>query len=91
MLAAMNFATGAGNSVTTVSKVGLAMENKAEVKDAKANKGNKTSTIIMSLEVHNAAQVSLVMGKIRRLKDVFSVSRAMASAADNNSNTRHGR
>ena len=41
MLAAMNFATGAGNSVTTVSKVGLAMENKAEVKDAKANKGSK--------------------------------------------------
>ena len=36
MLAAMNFAIGAGNSVTTVSKVGLAMETKAEVKDAKA-------------------------------------------------------
>ena len=34
---------------------------------------------------------SMTGGRIRRLKDVFSVSRAMASAADNNSNTRHGR
>ena len=41
MLAAMNFATGAGSSVTTVSKVGLAMETKAEVKDVKAGKGSK--------------------------------------------------
>ena len=41
MLAAMNFAIGTGSSVTTVSKVGLAMENKAEVKEAKAGKGSK--------------------------------------------------
>ena len=81
----------AAGVLTSVLSVPAEMKINVSAVNAKANKGNKTSTIIMSLEVHNAAQVSLVMGKIRRLKDVFSVSRAMASAADNNSNTRHGR
>ncbi|MDY4883940.1 MAG: bifunctional (p)ppGpp synthetase/guanosine-3',5'-bis(diphosphate) 3'-pyrophosphohydrolase, partial [Anaerovibrio sp.] len=81
----------AAGVLTSVLSVPAEMKINVSAVNAKANKGNKTSTIIMSLEVHNAAQVSLVMGKIRRQKDVFSVSRAMASAPDNNSGTRHGR
>ncbi len=62
----------ASGVLTSVLSVPAEMKINVSAVNAKANKGNKTSTIIMSLEVHNAAQVSLVMGKIRRLKDVFS-------------------
>ncbi len=50
--------------------------------NASPNRSNKTSTVRMSLSVQNAAQVQQVMTKLRRLKDVFSVARAMGSASN---------
>ena len=50
--------------------------------NASPNRSNKTSTVRMSLSVQNAAQVQQVMTKFRRLKDVFSVARAMGSASN---------
>ena len=47
--------------------------------NANPNRSNKTSTIIMGLDVKNATQVSQIMTKMRRLKNVYSVSRALSS------------
>ena len=77
--------------LTSILSVPAEMKINVSSVNAKANKGNKTSTIIMGLEVNNAAQISMVMAKIRRLKDIYSVGRALFAATDNNSNTRHGR
>ena len=49
--------------------------------NAKPNRNNKTSTVLMGLDVKNAQQVSQIMTKFRRLKDVFSVSRSMPTGA----------
>ncbi len=40
---------------------------------------NKTATVNFSLEVSNAQQVERIMTKLRRVKDVYSVYRAIAS------------
>ncbi len=77
--------------LTSILSVPAEMKINVSSVNAKANKGNKTSTIIMGLEVNNAAQISMVMAKIRRLKDIYSVGRALFAATDNNSNTKHGR
>ncbi len=42
---------------------------------ATPNKSNKTSTVDLGIEVHNAAQVEQIMNRLRRIKDVYSVSR----------------
>ncbi len=81
----------AAGVLTSVLSVPAEMKINVSSVNARANKGNRTSTIVMGLEVHNAAQVSMVMTKIRRLKDVYSVSRALSAMADNNTNTKHGR
>lgn len=47
--------------------------------NAKPNRNNKTSTVIMGLDVKSAQQVSQLMTKLRRLKDVFSVTRSFTS------------
>ena len=47
--------------------------------NAKPNRSNKTSTVIMGLDVKSAQEVSRLMTKLRRLKDVFSVTRSFAS------------
>ena len=47
--------------------------------NAKPNKSNKTSTVIMGLDVRNSQQVSQIMTKMRRLKDVYSVTRSLAA------------
>lgn len=47
--------------------------------NAKPNRSNKTSTVIMGLDVKSAQQVSQLMTKLRRLKDVFSVTRSFGS------------
>lgn len=47
--------------------------------NAKPNRSNKTSTVIMGLDVKSAQQVSQLMTKLRRLKDVFSVTRSFTS------------
>ena len=48
---------------------------------AKANKSNKTSLVTMGLDVHNSQQVAQIMTKIRRMKDVYSVSRSLGTSA----------
>jgi len=48
--------------------------------NAKPNKSNKTSTVIMGLDVRNSQQVSQLMTKIRQIKDVYSVARSLASS-----------
>ena len=47
--------------------------------NAKTNKNNKTSTVNMGLDVRNSLQVSQIMTKMRRIKDVYSVTRALGS------------
>ena len=42
---------------------------------ASPNKSNKTSTVMLGLDVQNAAQVEQIMNRLRRIKDVYSVSR----------------
>ena len=48
---------------------------------AKANKSNKTSLVNMGLDVRNSQQVAQIMTKIRRMKDVYSVSRSLGTSA----------
>ena len=48
---------------------------------AKANKSNKTSLVTMGLDVRNSQQVAQIMTKIRRMKDVYSVSRSLGTSA----------
>ena len=50
--------------------------------NANPNRSNKTSTVRMGLSVQNAQQVEQIMTKLRRLKDVYSVTRAMGKAAN---------
>ena len=50
--------------------------------NASPNRSNKTSTVRMSLAVQNATQVQQAMTKLRRLKDVYSVTRAMGGASN---------
>jgi len=47
--------------------------------NAKPNRANKTSTVIMGLDVKNARQLNEILRKLRRVKDVFSVTRSLAS------------
>ena len=47
------------------------------------NKNNKTSTVNLGIEVQNAAQVETVLNKLRRVENVYSVTRPMIkNAAD---------
>ena len=62
-------------AVTSEMKVNINSIN------AKPNRNNKTSTVLMGLDVKNAQQVSQIMTKFRRLKDVYSVSRSMPTGA----------
>ncbi len=58
-------------AVTSEMKVNISSIN------AKPNRNNKTSTVLMGLDVKNAQQLAQIMTKFRRLKDVYSVSRSM--------------
>ena len=62
-------------AVTSEMKVNINSIN------AKPNRNNKTSTVLMGLDVKNAQQVSQIMTKFRRLKDVYSVSRSMPTGS----------
>ena len=42
---------------------------------ATPNKSNKTSTVILGIDVNNSDQVDKIMNQLRRIKDVYSVSR----------------
>ena len=46
------------------------------------NRTNKTSTVLLGVEVNNAAQVTTLMNKLRRVENVFSVTRPMRIAGD---------
>ena len=46
------------------------------------NRHNKTSTVNLGVEVNNAAQVDTLMNKLRRVENVFSVTRPMLLAGD---------
>ena len=48
---------------------------------AKPNKSNKTSVVNLGLDVRNSQQVAQIMTKIRRMKDVYSVSRSLGATA----------
>ena len=51
---------------------------------ASPNKSNKTSTVDLGLDVQNASQVEQIMNRLRRIKDVYSVSRPiLANGGDN--------
>jgi len=60
-------------SVPSESKINISSIN------ARTYKNNKTSTVTMGLEVKSSLQVEQIMTKFRRLKDVYSVSRTLAS------------
>ncbi len=51
--------------------------------NANPNRSNKTSTVVIGLSVQNAEQVQQLMNRLRRVKDVFSVTRAMGKHAAN--------
>ena len=48
---------------------------------AKTNKTNRTSIVNMGLDVRNSQQVAQIVTKIRRMKDVYSVSRSLGTSA----------
>ena len=45
--------------------------------NANPNRNNKTSTVILGLDVKNASQVGQIMTRLRRVKDVYSVTRKL--------------
>ena len=45
--------------------------------NANPNRSNKTTNVLLGLDVHNAQQVSNLMNRLRQVRDVYSVSRAM--------------
>ena len=50
--------------------------------NAAPNRSNKTSTVRMGLTVQNTRQVQQIMLKLRRVKDVYSVARAMGTSSN---------
>ena len=49
---------------------------------ATPNKSNKTSTVLLGIEVNNADQVTKIMNQLRRIKDVYSVTRPVVVAGE---------
>ena len=47
------------------------------------NRNNKTSTVLLGVEVNNAAQVATLMNKLRRVENVFSVTRPIETQLGN--------
>lgn len=75
-----NDATGV---LTQILAVPAEMRVNVTSVNAKANRTNKTSEVVLGLEIRNVTQVSRIMTNIRRLKDVYSVSRSMVNHSDN--------
>ena len=65
--------------LTTLLAVPSEMKVNISSINAKPNRRNKTSTIMMGLDVKNAQQIQQIMTKLRRLKDVYSVTRALST------------
>lgn len=47
--------------------------------NANPNKGNKTTTVILGIDVKNSTEVERLMGRLRQIKNVYKVSRVMGS------------
>ena len=65
--------------LTTLLAVPSEMKVNISSINAKPNRRDKTSTIMMGLDVKNAQQIQQIMTKLRRLKDVYSVTRALST------------
>ena len=50
--------------------------------NANPNRSNRTSTMLLGLDVNSATQVTQIVTKLRRLKDIYSVTRKMGSSAN---------
>lgn len=48
--------------------------------NAKPNRSNKTSSVLLGIDVKNASQVNQIMTRLRRVKDVYSVTRNMGGS-----------
>ncbi len=48
--------------------------------NANPNRANKTTNVLLGLDVRNAQQVAGLMHRLRQIKDVYSVARAMGTA-----------
>ncbi|MBQ1335375.1 MAG: bifunctional (p)ppGpp synthetase/guanosine-3',5'-bis(diphosphate) 3'-pyrophosphohydrolase, partial [Selenomonadaceae bacterium] len=48
--------------------------------NANPNRANKTTNVLLGLDVRNAQQVAGLMHRLRQIKDVYSVARAMETA-----------
>ena len=49
---------------------------------AAPNRHNKTSTVKLGVEINNAAQVETLMNKLRRVENIYSVTRPLKLAGD---------
>ncbi len=68
--------------LTDLLAVPAAMQVNIHSVHASPNKSNKTSTVRLGLEVKNSEQVSRIMNQLRRVKNVFSVSRPIMPSGD---------
>ena len=50
--------------------------------NANPNKSNKTSTVRLGVDVRNAEQVANIMAQMRRVRDVYSVTRPVVISGD---------
>ena len=68
--------------LTSILAIPAEMKMNVSSVNARTNRNNKTSVVVLGIEVNAASQVDQIMTKIRRIKDVYSVSRAMTNNAD---------
>ena len=68
--------------LTSILAIPAEMKMNVSSVNARTNRNNKTSVVVLGIEVNAASQVDQIMTKIRRLKDIYSVSRAMTNNAD---------
>ena len=63
-------------AVPTDMKINISSVN------AQPNKSNRTSVIRMGLDVRSSAQVQQILTRLRRMKDIYSVGRAIGGAKE---------
>ena len=66
--------------LTSILAVPAEMKINISSINAKPNRSNKTSTVNISLDVRSSQQVSELIMKMRRVKDVYSVVRSLSSS-----------
>ncbi len=50
--------------------------------NASPNKSNKTSTVNLGIDVNNSEQVERIMNRLRKIKDIYSVSRPIKDSGE---------